>query len=90
VEVASANQMSTKKRGGSSKKSTECEPIGKLQSNLIHAFCQCAEEVKRYFTSQKLKEPASCFLLRQEFLHYFIHITQRNAFSQGYTDLRNP
>jgi hypothetical protein len=63
------------------------KPIKNLGSNLIHAICQTAEEVKQYFTPQKLEEPGAAFLLRQEFLYYFLHITQRLAFSQGYTPL---
>jgi hypothetical protein len=62
----------------------QTEPFQQLLSNLIHAVCQSAEEVKRYFTPEKLKDPIAGFALRQQFLYYFIHITKRLAFSSGY------
>jgi len=38
-----------------------------------------------YFKAEKLAEPGSSFLLRQEFLYYFIHITRRLAFLEGFS-----
>jgi len=54
-------------------------------SNLIHAACEATRDVKSYCTPEKPVDRFHEFLLRQEFLYFFLHITQSLAHSQKFT-----
>ena len=63
----------------------EGKPFHELGSNLIHAVCEATSDVKSYCTPEKLADPIHEFLLRQEFLYFFLHRAKRVAYSQKFT-----
>lgn len=64
---------------------TEGKPFRQLGSNLIHAVCEAANDVKSFGTPEKLADPINEFWLRQEFLYFYFHLTHRLAHAQEFT-----